>query len=93
MAIMTRSGFSDTLSTSALPFLRQIIKAGAEGKYREEWFQQVFNMETTDQPFEQYSSLANYGLPVETDEGAPVTYDTMIQGFDKTSAQSQGFIN
>ena len=67
MSIMVRSGFSDTLTTAALPFLRQVIKAGT--KYREEWFQPVFRMESTDKPHEQYTSLANYGLFVETDEG------------------------
>jgi len=80
---MTRAQFPDVFSSSAaLPFLREIIESGT--KRRAEWFQDVFNMKTTDQAYEQYTTKANFGLFVETDEGAAVTYDEALQGFDKT---------
>lgn len=83
MATMTRSQFPDVFSsTAALAFLRQIIQSGT--KRRPEWFQQVFRMESTDQPHEQYTTKANFGLFVETDEGSAVTYDAALQGFDRT---------
>ena len=83
MATMVRSQFPDVFSSSAaLAFLRQIIQSGT--KRRPEWFQQVFRMESTDQPHEQYTTKANFGLPVETDEGSAVTYDSALQGFDRT---------
>jgi len=83
MATMVRSQFPDVFSsTAALAFLRQIISSGT--KKRPEWFQDVFRMETTDQANEQYTSKANFGTFVETDEGSAVTYDAALQGFDKT---------
>lgn len=82
MATMVRASFPDWLSTSALPWLRRVVESGT--KRRPEWFQQVFKMETTDRPFEQYTSIAKFGTFVETDEGAAVTYDSAIQGFDST---------
>lgn len=81
---MTRSAFPDVFSSSAaLAFLRQIIKDGMS-KGRPEWFPELFNMETTDQPHEQYTSVAYFGTPVETDEGSATTYDNALQGFDTT---------
>ena len=83
MATMVRSQFPDVFSsTAALAFLRQIIQSGT--KRRPEWFQQVFRMESTDQAHEQYTTKANFGLFVETDEGSGVTYDAALQGFDRT---------
>lgn len=81
---MNRSAFPDVFSSSAaLAFLRQIIKDGMS-KGRPEWFPEIFNMETTDQPHEQYTSVAYFGTPVETDEGSSTTYDSALQGFDTT---------
>lgn len=77
-----RANFPDWLSTSALPFLKEAIDWGR--KLRPEWYPQVFRMETTDRPFEQYTTYTRFGTFVETDEAAPVTYDAPIQGFDKT---------
>lgn len=82
MATVLRANFPDWLSTSALPFIREAIDWGR--KLRPEWFQQVFRMETTDRPFEQYTSYTRFGQFVETDENGPVTYDSPLQGFDKT---------
>lgn len=82
MATVLRANFPDWLSTSALPFIREAIDWGR--KLRPEWFPQVFRMETTDRPFEQYTSYTRFGQFVQTDENSPVTYDSPMQGFDKT---------
>lgn len=81
MPTMVRGQFSDWLTTSALPFLRSVME---DGKFREEWYTDVFRVETTDRPHEQYTGVAKFGTMVETDEGAAVTYDSALQGFDKT---------
>lgn len=89
MATMVRGDFPDVFSSSAaLPFLRKLVVMGTN-KGREEWLSKVFNMETTDQAHEQYSTAARFGLPVETDEGSAVTYDVALQGFDKTMTPLQ----
>lgn len=83
MATVVRAQFSDWLGiTSALPWLRTVTESGR--KRRPEWFQQVFRQESTDRPAEQYTSIAKFGTVVETDEGAAVTYDSPLQGFDAT---------
>ncbi|MGH9967716.1 MAG: Mu-like prophage major head subunit gpT family protein [Pyrinomonadaceae bacterium] len=82
MATMVRASFPDWMTTAALPFLRRIVESGR--KKRPEWFQDVYRMESTDRPHEQYTSIAKFGTFVETDEGASVTYDSALQGFDKT---------
>ena len=81
MATMVRAQFSDWMTTAALPFLRNIIE---DGKKREEWYQPIFRMESTDRPHESYTSVAKFGTFVETDEGSAVTYDSALQGFDRT---------
>jgi phage major head subunit gpT-like protein len=82
MAITNRLSFPDWLTTAALPFLNEAVDYGQ--KLRPRWYEQVFDMRSTNRPHEQYTSFTKFGLMVETDEGAPVTYDSPIQGFDKT---------
>ena len=79
---MVRASFPDWMTTAALPFLRRIVESGR--KKRPEWFQDVYRMESTDRPHEQYTSIAKFGTFVETDEGAGVTYDSALAGFDRT---------
>ena len=88
MATMARAQFPDVFSSSAaLAFLKQIVQSGT--KRRPEWFQEVFRMESTSDPHEQYTSKANFGTFVETDEGDAVTYDEALQGFDRTMTPLQ----
>src|SRR3990167_784772 len=82
MATMVRAQFPDWMTTAALPFLKTVVESGR--KKRPEWFTNVFRMETTDRPHEQYTTIAKFGTFVETDEGSAVTYDVALQGFDKT---------
>lgn len=82
MATMVRAQFPDWMTTAALPFLKTVVESGR--KKRPEWFTDVFRMETTDRPHEQYTTIAKFGTVVETDEGSAVTYDVALQGFDKT---------
>ena len=80
---MVRSQFPDFgLTSAALPFLRRFIDRGRDT--RPEWFQPVYRMESTDRALEQYTSIARFGQFSETDEGAAVTYDSAIQGFDQS---------
>ncbi|KKL13394.1 hypothetical protein LCGC14_2526210, partial [marine sediment metagenome] len=82
MATVVRALFPDFATTSALPFLQEAIDWGRS--LRPEWFQQVYNMKSTDRAHEQFTSYTKFGLFAETGEGSQVTYDTPIQGFDKT---------
>lgn len=82
MPTMLMANFKDWLSTTALPFLNAAVSSGQ--KLRTRWYEPVFDMSTTDRPFEQWTTYAKFGTMVETDENAPVTYDEAIQGFDKT---------
>lgn len=48
--------------------------------YPEEW-SKLFNKETSDRAYEEDVGLTSFGLAVVKNEGAPITYDTMRQGF------------
>lgn len=87
MATILRSNFADWLSTSALPFLNEAVDSGR--KLRSRWYEPIFNMVSTDRPFEQYTSYAKFGTMVQTAEAEPVTYDTAVQGFDRTMTPLQ----
>lgn len=82
MALLTRLSFPDWCSTSALPWLQEATDWARHNKPL--WYQNIYNMETTDKPYEQYTTYTKFGGMVQTDEGSPVTYDTAIQGFDVT---------
>lgn len=82
MPTVLRANFPDILSTNALPFLKEMIDWGRQ--LRPEWFQPIFSMESTDRPFEQYTSYTKFTTFVQTDENSPTTYDEPLQGFDKT---------
>ena len=82
MATMVRAAFPDWETTAALPWLKAVVESGR--KKRPEWFTDVFRMESTDRPHEQYTTIAKFGTMVETNEGSAVTYDVALQGFDKT---------
>ena len=87
MATMVRSQFPDVFSSTGLPWLKEIVESGT--KRRPEWFQSVYRMESTSDPHVQFTSKANFGTFVETDEGSGVTYDAALQGFDKTMTPLQ----
>ena len=82
MATVVRTLFPDWMTTAALPFIKEAVDSGR--KQRPRWYEPVFNMQSTDRPHEQYTTYAKFGTMVETDEAGPVTYDTPLQGFDKT---------
>lgn len=70
------------MSTSALPWLQEAIDWGRKKKPL--WFEPVFNMDTTDRPYEQYTSFTKFGLMAETDENAAYYEDSALPGFDIT---------
>ena len=59
MAVVVRSLFPDWLSTSALPWLEEVIDQGR--KVRPEEFRPFFRMVNTDKPFVQYTSMGKIG--------------------------------
>ena len=82
MAVTTRLWAPDWMSTSALPWLQEAIDWGRKKKPL--FYEPIFNMETTDRPYEQYTSITKFGLMAETDENAPYYEDSPLQGFDLT---------
>lgn len=82
MAVMPRLWAPDWMSLSALPWLQEAIDWGRKKKPL--WFEPVCNMETTDRPYEQYTSFTKFGLMAETDENASYYEDSALQGFDLT---------
>ena len=82
MAVLTRLWAPDWMSTTALPWLNEAIDWGRKKKAL--FYPSFFRMESTDRPYEQYTSFTKFGLTVETDENAAVSYDSALQGFDVT---------
>ena len=82
MAVTTRLWAPDWMSTSALPWLEEAIDWGRKKKPL--FYDPIFRMETTDRPYEQYTSFTKFGLMVETDENASYYEDSPLQGFDVT---------
>ena len=82
MAVMPRLWAPDWMSTSALPWLEEAIDWGRKKKPL--FYDPVFRMETTDRPYEQYTSFTKFGLMAETDENAEYYEDAALQGFDIT---------
>jgi hypothetical protein len=70
------------MTTAALPFIKEAVDSGRG--LRPRWYEPVFSMQSTNRPHEQYTSFAKFGLMATVDEGSPVSYDTPLQGFDKT---------
>ena len=83
MAVMLRTLYPDVLQTNALPWLEEVIDQGR--KTRPEEFRSIFKMQSTDKPFVQFTGIGALGTFLETDENADVTFQSVNQGFDKTS--------
>ncbi|MEW6534533.1 MAG: Mu-like prophage major head subunit gpT family protein [Candidatus Auribacterota bacterium] len=72
----TRSNFVDLLD----PSFRHIIFD--EYSRRPEYYSQVFNVEHSDRQSEKISQVSSFGLFSEKAEGASITYDDPVQGYD-----------
>jgi len=82
MSLINRAQFSDLFFSTKLPALREVIfeKFGMHDPKGP----QIFNVINTDRDIEQTTSISSLGNMIETGEGAPVTYEALDQGFDKT---------
>lgn len=80
MSMMFRTQFGD-LFLERLPILREVVF----DRYRR-WpvqYTQFFDVQGTDQPFENYTGISGLGLFQEVDEGTDVPVDSVRQLFDK----------
>lgn len=79
---ITRTQFPDFLLEDALPALRAVTFDEYE-RYPMQ-YPKIFNVESSDRAIEQFSQITSFGLMAEAAEGEPLTYDELLQGFDKT---------
>ncbi len=82
MATNFRANFPDLILEDALPAIRAV--AVAEYKARPALHPIVFQVLTSSRAIEQFTQVTGIGLAAEIAEGAAVTYDQPMQGFDKT---------
>ena len=77
-----RSNFSDLFGTTALPMIHHIVF----DKYKEkpDIIPQLFNYTRSDRDIEQTSSISGFSVATTIAENESVTYEDMIQGYDKT---------
>lgn len=75
MAVITSGSFSKLL----YPGLNAIF-GKAYNDYPEQW-SEIFDKFTSRKAFEEDLSVSSFGLAVQRAEGAPITYDTEVQGF------------
>lgn len=81
MALL-RNQFSDLFFATALPVLEDTIME--KYKSKPDLIPMIFNTESSDKWGEQDTTISGLGLAVAKGENAPVTYDDVLQGFDKT---------
>lgn len=86
MATILRTGFTD-LFEERLPFLREIFYE--ENSEPMSMMEQVFNMMTSDRFREQTTGISGLPLAALTPEAGPVTYEALLQAFDKTYTHSK----
>ncbi len=86
MATMLRTQFTD-LFEARLPFLREIFYE--ENREPDSKMEQVFNMETSSRFREQTTGISGLPLANLTPEGTSVSYEQLLQAFDKTYTHSK----
>ncbi len=84
----SRAHFSDLLT----PGFREIY----DNNFKEVpmLMEKLFHMNTSEKADEKDSSVSDFGLPVETQEETPISYEDPVQGYDKTYTHkkySKGF--
>src|SRR3990167_3738138 len=82
-----RTQFPDLFLVDMLPALDAIIFN--EFEQFPEQYPEVFEIKTSTRDIEQHTQLSGLGLVPAVTEGAPVTYDSMVQGFDTTYQHDQ----
>lgn len=83
MAVALSANFADLIA----PGLHKIIfEAWSEYPLV---FEQIFNVDSSDQAYETDSAVSGVGMLATVAEGADVSYDQVYQGFDKQYTHSQ----
>jgi hypothetical protein len=78
---MMRTQFDD-LFFSRLPYMREVFFE--EFGEPDDAFAPIFNMETSARMREQTTGVTGFGFAAAKDEGSVVTYDILMQAYDKT---------
>src|SRR3990167_7827422 len=80
--IVLRSQFSDLFLSDMLPAIDELIFM----KYKDkpDPIPVIFNMKSSDRSIEQSTGIVGFGSAREIQEGASVSYEDMVQGYDKT---------
>ena len=80
--MLIRSNLSDLFNTTALPAINHLVWQ----KYNEKpsLISTCFNMQTSDRDIEQTSTFSGFDVATTIAEGESVTYQDIIQGYDKT---------
>jgi hypothetical protein len=86
MPVTLRSQFTD-LFASLLPYLKELFYE--EHREPDDKIGMVFNSETSTRMQEQTTGVSGMPLAVLTNEGQTVTYDQLLQAFDKTYTHSK----
>jgi phage major head subunit gpT-like protein len=80
--MLVRGQFSDFYLDTMKPALKALI--WNEYNQRPAQWSQIFDVQTSNRSIEQTSQLSGVGLFRSITEGGAVTYDSPVQGFDKT---------
>lgn len=80
MSLMMRQQFTD-LFVSRLPYLNQIIYEQFDAPSLT--YTEVFDVVDSRRAYEEITGITGFGLFVEKPEGDTVTYDQLLQGYDK----------
>lgn len=78
--VMTRNQFTD-LFVSRLPFLDEIMKERFDAPSLT--YTAVFNVRDSRRAYEEITGITGFDQFVEKDEGDVITYDKLLQGYDK----------
>lgn len=78
--VMLRGQYSD-LFVSRLPFLDEILFEQFDAPSLT--YTEVFNVRDSQRAYEEITGITGFGQFVEKSEGAAVSYDKLLQGFDK----------
>jgi phage major head subunit gpT-like protein len=78
--VMTRNQFTD-LFVSRLPFLDEIMRERFDAPSLT--YTQVFNIRDSRRAYEEITGITGFDQFTEKDEGDTITYDKLLQGYDK----------
>ncbi len=80
--IVLRSQFSDLFLSDMLPAIDELIFM--KFKDKPDPIPMIFNMKSSDRSIEQSTGIVAFGAAAEIQEGSSVSFEDMVQGYDKT---------